>query len=212
MNSVSVVEAARGFVLAGGLSTRMKRDKATLLFQGKPLIAHSLELLSSLTIQPSIVGARQDLSVYGPVVEDRQLGIGPIGGLEAALHLTESEFNLFIPVDLPFLSARTLSLLLERARITEAFATIPIIQGIPQPLAAVYRRSVLPFFRRAIEKKDFKVIRALTHGLLPPRMADFFHIENMFLDGNPWLYQQFRNLNHPEDLLAMRTFESRFKV
>ena len=145
------------FILAGGLSKRMGRDKALLEINGRPLIVHALEKLRSLGFTPRIAASRPDLERFAPVIPDSPVSDqerdhpenpefrrGPLAGIEAALSASDSPLNLFLPVDLPLVPCTVLAWLVERAEITQALATISCITGRRQPLCAVYSRELLP--------------------------------------------------------------------
>ena len=118
-----------GYVLAGGRSTRMGRDKALLLWNGHPLIAHAVDLLRSAGVEPHIAGSRPDLGAFSPIIYDLHPGCGPLSGIEAALARCAEDAALFIPVDLPLLPYEFLREMIERAAITGAVATIPTLLG-----------------------------------------------------------------------------------
>lgn len=193
-----------GFVLAGGRSTRMGTDKALLLYAGRPLILHAIDLLKSAGVKPHIAGARPDLSAYAPVIEDLHPGRGPLGGIEAVLGSSSSEWNVFLPVDLPLLPAAFVRYLIERAGITGAAATIPTLMGKPEPLCAVYRRDLLDGVRAAIESGKYKVMHGITSAA-PPSETDIFSVEAIAATRNDWplelpLRRWFQNLNTPADM------------
>jgi molybdopterin-guanine dinucleotide biosynthesis protein A len=96
----------------------MGADKALLYYAGRLLIERAVELLKAVSLEPHIVGERPDLAAYAPVIEDLHPGCGPLGGIEAALASTTSEWNLFLPVDLPLLPSAFVRYLVERSRIT----------------------------------------------------------------------------------------------
>ncbi len=51
-------EKETGFVLAGGRSSRMGRDKALAMFGGRPLIEIALEMLREAGLNAAIAGGR----------------------------------------------------------------------------------------------------------------------------------------------------------
>jgi molybdopterin-guanine dinucleotide biosynthesis protein A len=192
-----------GFVLAGGRSTRMGTDKALLHYAGRPLIAHAVELLKSAGVAPHIVGVRPDLAAYAPIVEDLHPGRGPLGGIEAALASSSSEWNLFLPVDLPLLPSVFLKYLIERARITGAAATIPTLAGEPEPLCTVYSRDLLAGIRESLESGSYKVMHGINRSAQPSEV-DLFSVEAVAATRDDWplepLRRWFQNMNTPVDL------------
>jgi len=197
--------SAEAFVLAGGRSSRMGTDKALLLLDGAPLIAHALGKTKELGPSARIAGSRSDLAAYAPVVEDLRPDCGPLGGIEAALAASESDLNVFIPVDVPLLPSVFLQWMLTRAAITGASAIIPLLLGRPQPLCSVLRRGLLPAISLALDQGKFKVMDALTGGA----DADLFSLEAVAPTQKDWpmdmsLHLWFQNLNRPEDLDTLR--------
>ena len=73
------------FILAGGNSTRMGRDKAFVMLQGRTLLARALEVCRTVTSDVRIVGDRKKFAPFAPVVEDVFPGCGPLAGIHAAL-------------------------------------------------------------------------------------------------------------------------------
>lgn len=201
------------FVLAGGQSTRMGRDKTLLELDGRPLIDHMLDLLRGLGLEPRICGAKQggpggsDLGRFAPVIADNFAGCGPLGGIEAALAASDTELNLFVPVDTPQIPRAFLRWLTERAEASRAVATIPMIGGQAQPLCAVYGRSLLAGVRAALERGTFRLMTAIGEAAAGiGERVDLFAVEAVAASAPPetWpaeprVQEWFRNLNTPAD-------------
>jgi molybdopterin-guanine dinucleotide biosynthesis protein A len=126
-------------ILAGGESKRMGRDKAWLEVDGKPLLAIAVEKARALGIQEIFISGRagEDYSTLKcPVLFDLELGFGPLGGIERALHECASPLLLVLAVDLPLITIPFLQRMLNRCdRLTGA---VPKLNGELEPLAAVY--------------------------------------------------------------------------
>jgi molybdopterin-guanine dinucleotide biosynthesis protein A len=177
----------------------MGKDKALLQYGGRPLVEHAVCLLKSAGLEPHIVGSRPDLSVYAPVVEDLHAGCGPLGGIEAALASSTSEWSVFLPVDLPLLPAVFVRYLIERSAITGAIATIPTLAGRPEPLCAVYRHDLLSGIRASLEAGRYKVMHAI-EGAVRPAEIDLFSVEAVAATHDWPLRRWFQNLNTPSDI------------
>lgn len=135
---------AAGFVLAGGMSSRMGRDKALLELGGQPLIIRALGILRDAGLDASIAGARTALESFAPVIADREPGLGPLSGICAALRATPARWAVFLSVDAPLLPASLVAYLVWHAQITEQPVTIASVSGFAQTLPAVVDRAVLP--------------------------------------------------------------------
>jgi molybdopterin-guanine dinucleotide biosynthesis protein A len=148
---MSVANAAElnGLVLAGGRSTRMRRDKTRLEYAGRPQLERALDLLER-RVTHCFVSVRADQlgePVRGgfPVIPDRRPGLGPIGGIEAALHFRPGAAWLVLACDLPFLDDATVGhLIAQRAPGRLATAYRSRSDGLPEPLCAIYEPASLP--------------------------------------------------------------------
>ena len=129
---------AAGFVVAGGRSTRMGRDKALLPWGGGTLLDHALARLRAVVDEVYILcGPTPRYEDRGvPLVLDAVDDAGPLAGLDAALGATGGRPAVFLGVDLPFVTPDVLRRLLEA--LTGWDAVVPVPGGRPEPLCAVY--------------------------------------------------------------------------
>jgi len=180
------------FVLAGGKSTRMGKDKAFLELGGRTLLAHALDLAGTVARDVRIVGEANKFAAFGSVVEDVYHERGPLGGIHAALASTTTELNLMLAVDLPFLQPEFLKYLISEARKTGALVTVPRVGGGLQPLCAVYRRAFAEVAERSLQEGRNKIdplfAEVETRVLGEEDLSRAGFSEGMF-----------RNLNTPEE-------------
>jgi|SRR5579872_804351 len=170
------------FILAGGRSSRMGRDKAWLELAGVPLalrIARAVEPLvaSVRVIGPPASDAGRFDSVGLAAIPDRlpareasgESNSGPLGGIVTALNATECSWNLVLACDLPYITTAWLEWLLGRASAPEvsgssgAQAVVPERTGGVEPLAAVYRKECAEVLAAALGRGVRKVSEALRH-------------------------------------------------
>ncbi len=102
-----------GFVLAGGKSSRMGRDKAMLPFRGTPMVEIALGKLRSFCAEVSVVGNREDLAQRAEVVSGEQAERGPAAGIAVGMKTCQQPWALFMPVDVPLVPASFLRLWVE---------------------------------------------------------------------------------------------------
>ena len=145
------------FILAGGKSTRMGANKAFVTLDGRTLLARALDLARSVTPDVRIVGDPAKFAVFAPVVEDVFRGCGPLGGIHAALRASQTELNLILAVDLPFVLPALLEYLIKRARDSAATVTVAQAGGNWQPLCAVYRRAFADAAEQSLRAGHYKI-------------------------------------------------------
>ena len=128
-----------GFILAGGASKRMGREKAALFYDGRSFVAHITEALRAVAAQVNIVGARAPKDAgHLPFIPDCYANWGALGGLHAALASCPTNWAAVVACDLPLVSG---ALLEHLASLRAKFDAVAPIQanGYPQPLCALYR-------------------------------------------------------------------------
>lgn len=143
-----------GFVLAGGHSSRMGRDKALLPYRDTVLVEWIARQVEVAAGSATLVGPPERYLFLGrPVLADLRPGCGPLAGIETALSATSAEFNLIVACDLPNLTRELLSGLLEAAMREEADCTLPETPGVVRPpLCAVWRLRSRDTVRQALHQ------------------------------------------------------------
>ena len=145
-------------LLAGGESRRMGKDKATLLFRGKPLWEIQLELLQKTEPAEIFVSARTD-PVWRPAdvqfVADEAPSRGPLSGIAASLAKVRTKHLLALAIDTPFVTEEYLKSLC--SQIEPRRGVIPKIEDRFEPLAAIYPQEALANFRGALSGTDFSM-------------------------------------------------------
>src|SRR5579864_1959006 len=134
------------FVLAGGKSSSMGVEKATLMLDGVPLLEIATRKALALTQKVYVVGLRTRFGA--DAIEDVFPGQGPLGGIHAALSASHTEMNLVLAVDLPFVTIEFLRFLQRHAESSSAMVVVSRSASGWQPLCAAYRRD----FRAAAEQ------------------------------------------------------------
>jgi molybdopterin-guanine dinucleotide biosynthesis protein A len=146
-----------GFVLAGGKSSRMGKDKSLLRFSGRPMVEIAVEKLREFCAAVSIVGNREDLTVYASVVQEERIDCGPGAGIEAGLKAETQGWALFLPVDVPLVPVELLrnwmQAVLGRAE-AGCIASFLLVNQERQPAFCALRRSTLPDVAMALDRGE----------------------------------------------------------
>jgi molybdopterin-guanine dinucleotide biosynthesis protein A len=173
-----------GYLLAGGRSTRMGRDKALLPLRGASLGESVARIVEAAAGNVSVVG-RAELASFRSI-PDRFPGEGPLGGILTALADSTADWNLIVACDMPAVTVEFLVTLLEAAERRDADALLPTgPSGRPEPLCAVYHR-------RSIERLE----AAFSGGVRKVREAAA-GLAMIVLPVEEVAY--FQNVNTPED-------------
>lgn len=211
-------------ILAGGKSSRMKKDKSQLPWQDSTTLTHMLTNSYVYPFERTVISAnriiepqelpdfirkktkqREHTTEYIHLSDKRRLSVvsdlytdcGPLGGMEAAMRLYPSDCWLILAVDLPFFDFSRVPALLA-ADASEYDAVIPVVDGRENPLAALYKGRVYEKIRTALADGDYRVRK-------------IYNKKAAFIDETPYA-RQYLNMNTPiayKEALACATNQSR---
>jgi molybdenum cofactor guanylyltransferase len=196
-----------GFVLAGGKSSRMGRDKALLEVGGRPMVQIAVEKLRGFCAEVSIAGNREDLGRFAPVVHEERVDCGPAAGIEAGLKASRQEWAMFIPVDAPLVPMEFLRLWAEEALRVQMSVSFLGILG-KQPAFCMLQRERQATFSRLLDKGERRLEPLLNLTAEADEYASWIYDERD-LYGYPdyrgpdqdTLARWFLNVNTPEELM-----------
>jgi len=177
-------------ILAGGKNTRMKEDKGLVTLGEKMLVEHVIAALRNVTASIIIITSNPAYRQFGyPCLEDEIREKGPLGGIYTGLLHSSTQKNLVVGCDMPFLSARILTGLLQACGDEDVLHTEH--EGKMEPLCSVYDRNCIPHIRLLLEQNQLKITNA-TAGLKTRRIS---------FDGEDWFKgNEFANINSIEEL------------
>lgn len=201
----------------------MGRDKALVQLAGKPLIEHAVIRLSRICSDVHILSNNRVLSDYAPLVHDLHPDCGPIAGIEAGLAHSLHDWNLFLPVDMPFLPTALIHGWTYATGLARSLATdspgvrVLTVDGQPQPVLSLLHKAVIPFLSRSIRRGNYALMHAfeqvgreLPSGLTSVAAEEIPASARARRNGPSWKSLTaaqlaarplwFLNLNTPEDL------------
>jgi molybdopterin-guanine dinucleotide biosynthesis protein A len=194
---------ARGYVQAGGASTRFGQDKALQKLGGQTMLERTCALLKQVTGDVAIVAPadKYDFREFRQVA-DRWPGEGPLGGIitaieDAQLQPQRAEWALIVSCDMPFLSCAWLKYLVALAEKSDADAIVPRSESGLEPLCACWRIEVAGQIRASFDEGIRKIGDAL------------MRIRTEVLDESEWKRfdtagRLFWNMNTPADFEEIR--------
>lgn len=188
---MTVPDALRGLVLAGGKSRRMGSDKAALRAGGETQLQRAVGLLQR-HVGEVFVSTGKD-QADDPVrqgfeqIVDRYENMGPIAGILSAMDAAPASSWFVLACDLPNIDDRTVEFLIANADAEFPFTAYRSVRDdLPEPLCAIYQ----PESRSLIDQ-------FVAEGIICPR--------KMLINSRTLLLEQpspgaLHNINRPEDL------------
>ena len=155
MNTTSIV-------LAGGKSLRLGRDKVQEKLGVESLLQRVLQRLNLLGGDILVVTSQEraaplplDPQIPVRVIKDVYPGRGALGGLYTGLLASNTQYNVVVGCDMPFLS---LDLLRHIIKVAEGFdVAVPRLGEYLEPLHAVYSRSCLAAISPLVELGQYPI-------------------------------------------------------
>ncbi len=144
-----------GVILAGGKNTRFPSLKGFIKINGVPILKRSLDIMRSLF--PEVLISTNTPEAYfhlgATLLGDALPSRGPMAGIYTSLINSCNNSVFVIACDMPFVGEGVIRLVCEKYRLARREnydATVPVFDGEPQPLFAVYCNSVVPVLEEGI--------------------------------------------------------------
>ncbi len=167
-----------GFVLVGGLSSRMGRDKARLPLNSHLLVEDVAAKVALVAQNVALVGGLQRYSdLPFQFLADLRPSLGPLAGVETALASRRGELNLIVACDMPNIQVEWLRTLVARASELDTDCVVcRDSKGSIHPLCGVWRQSCLPRVTNALDRGRLRMldmVEELNAVYLP--VGEFIH-------------------------------------
>lgn len=183
-----------GFVLAGGASSRMGRDKSRLLVGRQTLIERVIgRLRPHVERLVVVIGRAHDKEGLGglpvdDILADLQPGQGPLMAVYTGLLHSTTALNLFAPCDMPWIEGRLIARLTEECRgAVEVVASEHPAERV-QPFPLLCQRTAYRTVQMLLERKERSLQALLRHPT-----ARRIRIQDQ------GLWASFTNVNTPAD-------------
>jgi molybdopterin-guanine dinucleotide biosynthesis protein A len=183
-------------ILAGGQSTRMGQDKATLKIGDMGLIERVYATVRNVFDDVFVVSShhKKIQGVPATVIGDALPQGGSLVGIISALLYSRTPYVFVVACDMPFLNGDFIRHMIDQVS-GEDIIVPKSIAGY-EPLHAIYNRSCLSYMLRLIDANRFKIDRIFP--LLNVRTI------NVEVQSSPQGISVFTNINTEKDLEHVR--------
>jgi molybdopterin-guanine dinucleotide biosynthesis protein A len=143
------------FILTGGQSSRFGRDKLLEpAGHGKRLVDLPIAALNTVFGHRVALAGHCDSSIHAHaarVIDDPYPGVGPIGGLIAALESTTNDIFV-LAGDLPNITPGHIRQIIKVARLSPSMLAVLARTESVEPLIGLYRNACLPILKQRLEQ------------------------------------------------------------
>lgn len=185
-------------ILAGGAASRMNGVvKPNLVICGETIISRTISVLKKLFSEIIIVtNTPGEFTQYSEciIIKDQITGIGPLGGIHAALHAASCDAVFVFAGDMPLLNRSLIERQIEFFEAGSCDILVPKTGKSIEPLHSIYRRSILNQLEEYLSGRNDNAVR------------QFFPIVEtryMEMDETDVVRNIFSNINHPSDIPAI---------
>jgi molybdopterin-guanine dinucleotide biosynthesis protein A len=147
-----------GVILAGGMSSRMGRDKALLpIGEFSSLAEYQYSRLKPLFKNLYLSAKDNKFPFDAPIIYDKSSFYAPILAISTALERLKSDIFL-IAVDMPFVSIKDIKNLIEIYHNNREYDIYTFrVKGEIQPTASIYRYSSLKNIKKMAQLENYKL-------------------------------------------------------
>jgi len=177
----------KAVILAGGKSSRMGQDKASMVLGEKYVIQHVIDNLSSVFEEVFISGNHTDYPNSKGIITDITIQKGPMGGIHSALEFCRED--IFVcSCDMPFVSSGLIQDFLQK-KVENKINVVRHGEKI-YPVLGIYPLAVLGTLEETIKNENL-------------RMTSFLQQQNAhYIDYEDGFETQLLNINTPENFRA----------
>jgi molybdopterin-guanine dinucleotide biosynthesis protein A len=160
---VSLSKNCTAVILAGGESRRIGRNKAFLIFNGKSIIQHQIEILKALCKRVIIIANKTEeyRKLNVTTFKDEILYLGPLGGIYTGLKNAPTEWIFVCGCDMPFIDTKLIEYEWEKR--DNADIVVPFYKERFQTLHALYKKTCLNIIKDLIKQNKRRVRDILPH-------------------------------------------------
>ena len=177
-----------GIILAGGLSSRMGKDKSFIQLDEHKMIEKIIALIRPFCDELLISANKNKYKDFGyEIIKDKHKRIGPLGGIISCLNESSHELNIIISCDTPNISGKTILKLLQESKNYDI--TLPCYNNRCEPLIAVYNRNCVEKLELMANSSSYK-LQTIINNL----NSNIIHFEESDK------VEEFININSKKDL------------
>ena len=182
-------------MLTGGKASRFGGiNKSLIRVEGVKIITRIVSLLKPLFHEIIIAGwpAEEAVPAGTRPVADNFPGMGPLGGIEAAMKAANTPFLFVFGGDMPWLSAEIIVRQAEYFIKESPDVLVPLIGVMTEPLHSVYNCAL------------HSSLEAFMKKAANPSVRDFYQLTRVMyfnLPSEEQILRSFSNINTPSDLL-----------
>ena len=149
------------YIIIGGKSSRMGTDQANFSFGNKSFLMHIIDAVKPITSVINLVSSlNQHQNLGYRVINDLENDKGPVCGITSALSDSNTEMNIILSCDIPFIKTNLLNWLLKQHS-NSYDATIISSEDKKMPLIGIYNTTCKTIFNTHLINGKLKLMHVL---------------------------------------------------